>query len=434
MMHINQLQIKNFRGFEDKVITLNPQFSCAIGDNGMGKSSFLYSVQVALGAYLQCLHLPGVKNRQFKNEERFTKWNAALKEYLPNEEMPLIKVDSEFEGYGNVGWTRIMHNNNTTSHNKRDTGQLIDIVKDLLTGRRSKPISLPVISSFGTDRLNSQIRKGKNAQKRRQRIEKGYLAALEDKVDFNGVIEWLHNYDSEIKYEKEFEGTREAVFEAIMVAIPYLEDLNYNSFYHELEAFVNIDDQQNGKKTHSNMSDGLIAMLNLTAELAYRCVMLNGHFGKNAVKYSKGVVMIDELDMHLHPNWQRHIVSDLKKAFPLIQFIITTHSPFIVQSLSEDELIILDNDIRKDGDPYKKSIEEVSAGEMGVAEIPRSEKFLEQQKVAEEYYRLIEKGKTSDSDENVARLRSRLNELEEMFGEDAAFVAALKIERGSNSL
>jgi len=56
------------------------------------------------------------------------------------------------------------------------------------------------------------------------------------------------------------------------------------------------------------------------------------------------------------------------------------------------------------------------------------------QSVAEEYYKLIEAGKTSDTDDKTQQLRNRLNELEELFGEDPAFVAALKIEREAKGL
>jgi predicted ATP-binding protein involved in virulence len=130
--------------------------------------------------------------------------------------------------------------------------------------------------------------------------------------------------------------------------------------------------------------------------------------------------MIDELDLHLHPTWQRHVVSDLKRAFPNIQFVVTTHSPFIVQSLKSDELVILDEEINKQGDPFKKSLEEVAANEMGVEDIPRSQEFMEMQKVAEEYYKLVSEGRSSQNDQRVRQLRERLNKLEEKFSEDAA--------------
>jgi len=436
-MRIDKLYIQNFRGFEYKEITLNSNFTVAIGDNGMGKSTLLYALQVALGAYLQCLPIPAspVYRRQFKKHERFIKWDTNDRDYLYNKEETSIKTIAEFAPNNKpIQWTRTMLANGTTSHNRKNSSQLMDSVNKLLSKKQNKTKILPVVASFGTERTGAQLRKVRQAQSRRSRMEKGYLAALTSKVDFDGVIEWLHNYDYELKYNKEFEGTKEAVFEAITIAIPYLKDVGYNYRYQEIDAVVDIDENHLGKKTHSNMSDGLIAMLNLVAELAFRCVVLNGFLGINAVKQSRGVVMIDELDMHLHPNWQRHVVRDLKNAFPNLQFIVTTHSPFIVQSLKSEELIIIDEEIKKDGDPFKKSIEEVSAKEMGVDDIPRSIEFIEMQKVAEEYYTLINQGKTSKNDEETFKLRKRLNELEEYFAEDPAFVAALKVERQINDI
>ncbi|GEM_PF-3154147 len=64
------------------------------------------------------------------------------------------------------------------------------------------------------------------------------------------------------------------------------------------------------------------------------------------MKKTEGVVLIDELDLHLHPKWQRHVIEDLRTTFPKIQFIFTSHSPFLIQSLrSSEELIMLDGSI-----------------------------------------------------------------------------------------
>jgi hypothetical protein len=66
--------------------------------------------------------------------------------------------------------------------------------------------------------------------------------------------------------------------------------------------------------------------------------------------------------------------------------------------------------------------------------VPRSEAFLEMQRVAEEYYSLIQKGNSSGTSEELTMLRARLNEMEERFSNDPAFVASLKIERNANNL
>ena len=293
---------------------------------------------------------------------------------------------------------------------------------------------MPIVASFGTERTVAQLRKGKKAQSRRTQKRKHFLAALSEKVDFDGVIEWMHNYDKELEYKKEFPGTKNAVFNAIHTAIPYLKHVEYNSYYQEFEAEVIIDQHTVGKTLHSNMSDGLKAMLNLVAELAFRCVILNGYKGEKAVIETEGVVLIDELDMHLHPNWQMHVVQDLKMLFQACNSLLHRILLSLCKSIKKEELIILEEELDVESDPFRRSIEEISSTEMGVKEVPRSKAFLEMEEVAAKYYNLIEQGKTSDNDAEVAELRNQLNELEDKFSEDPAFVALLKSERKSSNL
>ena len=435
-MYLKEIYIQNFKGFEKKKFLFNSRFNVAIGNNATGKSTLLHAIQVALGGYLQCLNIPAttIYLRQFKKDEVFTKWDYIKKDFIINDEPTLISTTAQFSHVKHeTKWTRVKLKN-STSQNQRDTGQLILDVKKIAELKSAAFIQIPIVASFGTGRTIAQLRKGKKAQSRRSNMEKGFLAALSEKVDFDGVIEWIHNYDKNLKYEKEFEGTKIAFYNAIETAIPYLKEVEYNNFYHEFEAEITIDDNSIGKTLHSNMSDGLKAMLNLVAELAFRCVILNGFKGENAVKATEGIVLIDELDMHLHPTWQMHVVSNLKGAFPNLQFIVTTHSPFIVQSLKADELIILEEDIQSEGDPFRRSIEEISSAEMGIKDIPRSKLFSEMEDIATEYFNLIELGKTSENDTQVAHLRAKLNELEDVFSEDPAFVALLKSERKSNNI
>ena len=112
----------------------------------------------------------------------------------------------------------------------------------------------------------------------------------------------------------------------------------------------------------------------------------------------------------------------MKKAFPKIQFVATTHSITIVQSLKKEELINLDDTEGLNNDPFKYSIEEIAEVEMGVENVPRSKRFQEIEDVAGQYYTLIAEGKTSKTNGKVAILRQKLNELEEVFSDDPAFV------------
>lgn len=160
----------------------------------------------------------------------------------------------------------------------------------------------------------------------------------------------------------------------------------------------------------------------MVAEIAYRCVILNPHHGRDAVRKSRGVVLIDEIDMHLHPKWQRQVVSDLKLAFPGIQFVVTTHSPFIVQSLNSDELINLDQ--AADSEPYKMSIQDVASTIMKVD--VRSEKYSQQFDDAEKYLNALSELQNASEDEKQ-RLKDTMEKIEN--ANDPGFAAFLKMNR-----
>ncbi|WP_250666481.1 AAA family ATPase, partial [Escherichia coli] len=84
----------------------------------------------------------------------------------------------------------------------------------------------------------------------------------------------------------------------------------------------------------------------MIGDIAYRCIKLNPHLGGDAARQTRGVVLIDEVDMHLHPRWQQIILTQLREVFPQIQFVITTHSPQVLTSVpSECIRILKDNKV-----------------------------------------------------------------------------------------
>ena len=94
----------------------------------------------------------------------------------------------------------------------------------------------------------------------------------------------------------------------------------------------------------STLSDGIRVIISLVGDIAHRCVRLNPHFGSDAAKLTPGVIMIDEVDMHLHPEWQQLVLNALSDAFPLIQFIVTTHSPQVLTTVKRESIRILAQD------------------------------------------------------------------------------------------
>lgn len=122
----------------------------------------------------------------------------------------------------------------------------------------------------------------------------------------------------------------------------------------------------------STLSDGYRNMVALIADIAWRCAVLNPHLGAEAAERSEGVVLIDEMDLHLHPRWQRTVLGDLRRAFPGIQFVTTTHSPQVIAVARREQVRILARNALLDARPFVEGRDTNSLLEdvLGVAERP----------------------------------------------------------------
>ena len=380
-MRIKKINIVNFKGFQNETIQFQGNLTVVIGNNTAGKTTLLKALQVGLGAYLQSLSkLPGGApyRRNFSSLDRFKAFDPKLRDYVANEEKPRITIDAEYPV------TRLMPNNvidlssvpvrwyrefagNYTTHTKACAGELMDVVHRMegLRDNDHQASIYPLILAFGAERTrDSQAKTVRKVKERASRIEKAYKFALHDRVDFEGAMEWLRRYDKNIKDQKEFEGTREAFFEALQKSIPALSEIDFDS--DEIEAVVSVTGHTPSRHHFSYMSDGLQSMINIVSEIAHRCIELNGFLGKEAIKMTPGVVLIDEIDLYLHPHWQKHVLQDLMNAFPRIQFIVSTHSPFIVQSLQEGQLVSFDEGVLTAGEPFRESLEDITSERMGL--------------------------------------------------------------------
>ena len=173
----------------------------------------------------------------------------------------------------------------------------------------------------------------------------------------------------------------------------------------------------------SQLSDGERSFLAMICDLGRRLALANPLL-ENPL-HGAGVVLIDELELHLHPKWQREVTERLRKTFPNIQFIATTHSPFVIQALRPGELINLDPD--EFGEYADKSIEDIAENVMGVELPQKSARYRKMMSAAEEYFRLLRTPSTLPQDVDAAE--QQLNMLSEPFSDDPAFRALLKLER-----
>ncbi len=171
------------------------------------------------------------------------------------------------------------------------------------------------------------------------------------------------------------------------------------------------------------LSDGEKRIFSLVVDIARQLSLRPFHMRE--IKSARGIVLIDEIDCHLHPKWQRMIVKALEDLFPSCQFIATTHSPFVIQGVQPGRLHTLDN--APLADFTDRGIEEIAFNVMDIKNPQVSKRYLEMLTVAKEYYTLLGEAKP-DTVQKRAELKVKLQALSSPYARNPAFQAFLDMK------
>jgi predicted ATP-binding protein involved in virulence len=420
-MRINSIELKNFRNFEAERFNFPSNFTVVIGENGKGKSSLLQGLRVAAATFLL-----GIDEAERYHIQKDDVRRVDLKSrFVPQK-------NSSFKATGIVAGQEIEWKRTLASYSGRtdvkDSSSLIEIAKELneaVNIRLEERVDLPLINYFSTARLWVESKQTFKLKRKGSKLRDGYARCLADRSDKTSPMEWIKSaYWKKLK-DKPESVLLEAVFKAIDICIPNWKPTEWDEDSDDLGGVLQAEQGDKHFVPMFFLSDGLRTMAAMVAEIAYRCAVLNPHLGIDAVTQTKGIVLIDEIDMHLHPKWQQSVVSDLKQAFPNIQFIVTTHSPFIVQSLKAEELINLDAVTEED--PDKMPIQDVASYVMKVS--PRSLEYQHSYDITSKYLSLLDVMKGDDK-VDVKSLNDQLELMEkEAEFNDPGVAAFLKMNR-----
>jgi len=245
----------------------------------------------------------------------------------------------------------------TTKTDQEETGRAVDIL------RKNKDLQLKGFDEFDKEYNPQQANYIENIYAygtHRGRYsadtpeEYGFMSLFDFNKTLNDPITWLKDQklleqESLIKNENNKDTFRFVIAE--------LE----NMFYELLERNVKVEIQgtdvcfiEKGYRLNlEQLSEGYRSVIIFVCDILYR---LSSNVGKNKdIKSIKGVVLVDEIDLHLHPKWQQVIIKRLRGLFPYIQFFFTTHSPTIIQGASNDAIVYRvyrENGETKVSDPY----------------------------------------------------------------------------------
>lgn len=343
---MKKISIHNFRGFSDFEMSFTPQVTLLVGDNASGKTSILKAVKYVLSSFFS-----GFSDEntvwQTPDENDFRQvvendWTLPLQpigirfslyddlfplQTLPKEDLNIRKVSPKSRTL--IGGIAPL----------RNLGQEIQKnyygLSEDKTAQRMLP--LPLFDSISTVFTHT----GKKIPKEKflsvsPKATLGYLGCL---TGGGFGAHWWQRIKvlAELRTRPwEIKGVKNAIEAAlgkegcqIIEGIKPIVSLN--------EIFIHCMD--GSCITYDLLPDGYLRLLDIVVNLAFRCLLLNGElYGANSPLLTRGVVLIDELDLHLHPSLQAKVIKGLQNAFPKLQFIATTHAPRVMGGLENNSM------------------------------------------------------------------------------------------------
>ena len=391
-----------------------------IGDNGAGKTSVLEGIAVALGGLF--VNVAGVKTKNITKEdvrmviEPLGDASASVTYCEPILAGASLKTSDEER----FSWNRVKEELSST-HTRNDDKSVCTWMKKLTNQVNS---TLPLISFQSAARVWKVKRGdfGTELQKKLDDRRCGYIGCLDSSMDVKSIQQWCMKQEimtvnkgqvREYTLFKNIISTfmkeiNELEEEPIVYYSPQFSELAYKDARCEMPI--------------SKLSAGYQSLLWMIMDLAYRVCLLNPELENKS--QIRGIVLIDEVDMHLHPKWQWNIVQALRKTFENVQFIIATHSPIVISATKDANLSLLDEEQKVTYLPecYGYAVEDVLYYRQESVSRPKKIKRL-----IDEINELVENENFDAAEECLVQLKSILGEENSEFKKMSGIVTDAKM-------
>jgi len=415
MLRIRAIHLENFRCFEVLDVAFESDVTVLIAENGGGKTAVLTAVAMGL-ALLQpkypkeleldvsrdARQVPGAGGRREPTGVCTIRWSAAV---ATSEE---------------VRWQISA----SPTSNRRD--QDSDQVSAAIEAARQPGERWPLLAYYGTGRFLAEGRTGREPATDSQDRWEAYSGCLDPLATDGPLLDWLkaETFGDLVRQGRGETERRLAVgvLEAIARSTPGIEELWYDPAIASPVARFDTGRQAPWRE----LSDGFHVYMSLIGDIARRAVILNEHDGARAPLLVEGVVLIDEVDLHLHPRWQRVVLGGLRTAFPKLQFIVTTHSPQVLSSAENRQVRRLEGWALRDVPVYVEGRD--SNAILRVLKVEdRDSKAVEE---LAKLYAAIDDGDLATAKRIFSRLREQWGDLDPELIRAQAFMDDLEEEVG----
>ena len=340
---VRQVLLTNFRCFEQTRFSFGAGMNVLIGQNGAGKTTVLDALAMGLASVVRPLFhtldavFPELPLRvQDIRVARIDKGGTTTFEpQYPS------SIDVHMDAFGQqieAGPFTYRHESGAVFTGPGRAISFLDpsdVVRWAV--QDGFDVTLPLIAYYGTGRTWQGGQERSSTRDDLSRLA-GYEGCLAPSTQLSSMRAWFRRMELLALQDGHTPPVLEASKRAMLACLDGFDLVRYDARLDDLAARSVETGLLLG---FEQLSDGQRNMLGMVADMAYRAATLNPHLGPDAALKTPGVVLIDELDLHLHPAWQRRVVGDLRRAFPRVQFIATTHSPQVLSSVRRDEVVHL---------------------------------------------------------------------------------------------
>lgn len=424
-MYLKRMTLHNFKCFEDVSIDFHKKLTVIVGTNGAGKTTLLEGIAIALST----MYLPfdGVKTRGIDKTQAHLKAYTIGSTSDVQAQYPVSVSASAIIDGQEIYWERSLNTAKgaITTKEAKELRTVADRYQERLRNGDTTLI-LPILAYYGTGRLWDYHREKQSDVFGTSTRTNGYIDSMDGTANIRLMMNWFTKMTVKKYQNQELNlggiPELEAVYSAMESCYERITGcknvkIQYNMGTKELEVAYKDASGELMRISINQLSDGYKGTISLVADIAYRMAVLNPQLLGNVCRETDGIVLIDEVDLHLHPSWQKRILEDLTAIFPKVQFIVSTHAPEVINSVSMERVIILDGEKMRPApvETYGKDANGILRSIMRVESRPMSvEKSIEQ------FHACID-AKDYDKADEI------LSQLEEMIGEDPE-LAAMRVQ------